>query len=318
MKEDLLAKEAEAAAKKKADSAPSAAQTTRLETAAWIQSQTAKKIAEAEKLYLQRAASPGNATGHGASKATAEDGHQVPVFDDTKAARDERLEKERERKRRESERRAKAASELPTNFHIVTVSLQWDPTQHTYTETDITAIIQTYGTVQSTLINGPGQAILFFYSEAIANSVVQALAPSSASITTSHGFTHCSVSHSTATAATSRQSGAAPRGGAKASGASSSTGSAAHSSIPTTKLSSSANSTSNHAQRLADRLKPTTGTGPSSRSATSTTAKPHFPPSSTAPLASASTAMSTDDMDEDEFERMVLAKMRGAKKPAPE
>lgn len=118
------------------------------------------------------------------------------------------------RKEKEARRKATAAASLPSSFHIVTVVLQWDTSSHHYSEADINNIVKNYGTVESTLIRKPGNALVFFFSESDATRVVNALSPppsehssSNSSIphlksssSSNYGFTMVSIRHSTSSA----------------------------------------------------------------------------------------------------------------------
>lgn len=114
--------------------------------------------------------------------------------EDTAAYRAERAAKKAEEERKKEALRAS----LPASFHITTVMLKWDAKVHHYSEGDISHIVKPFGSVEATLmLKSGGAATIVCSSESSANAIVAQLSPSSP-LGSKHGFTHAFLNQSTA------------------------------------------------------------------------------------------------------------------------
>ena len=168
--------------------------------------------------------------------------------DDTAAYRAEKA--ERAAKKEESLKKNEALkATLPSSFHIVTVNIKWNIETHRYSESDISSLARPFGSVEATLMNRMDQATIVLSSETAATALVEALQPDSEE-GRKRGFTHVSLTQSTAKAQIN---------------------------IPTSS-------------------------------------KPSTPVKSPASPSASTSNPSLNDLDDDDFEAMVFARMKGASK----
>jgi len=234
-----------------------------------------------------------------------------PKADTTKKLREEtaNYRAERAAKKAEEERKKEALrASLPASFHITTVMLKWDTKMNKYTEGDISLIVKPYGSVEATLMmKSGGAATIVFSSESAARALIGALSPSSP-IGSKLGFTNVYINQSTAPSATTTSS--------KTSAASSSSSSTPKSTNTSSKkhLTTIPPSTALHQEHngshSAPLSLPTSSASPLPLQVDSDAAH-HVYGEYSSPLKTSEPKL---HMNDDDFEEMVLSKMKGTKR----
>ena len=245
-----------------------------------------------------------------------------PKVDVTKKAREETAtyRMERAAKKAEEERHKEALrATLPASFHITAVMLKWDPNVHTYSEGDISQIVKPFGSVEATILpKSGGAATIICSSESSANAIVTQLSPSTP-LGSKLGFTNVYLNQSTAPGLQSPSSTPSP------------TLITAHSPSPHKKKSSKTSLKSQSTHTDTTHAKTSTQTATHQNAPSTTVYHPLNSNSSsnshtTSFHATTATTSHGDethtssekpvgaDLNDDDFEDMVLAKMKEAKR----
>lgn len=122
--------------------------------------------------------------------------------DETAAYRSEKADRAA-RKEELAKKNEAIKATLPASFHIATVHVRWNATSHTYSQTELSRIVRPFGSVEGTFTDpkSPNQATIILSSETAAIALINGLHPESDK-GREYGFTHVSLSQSSAKAST--------------------------------------------------------------------------------------------------------------------